>query len=68
MGYGSHLTYEFWSYAKAHNIILFRLPPHSTHLTQPLDVGCFQPFKHYHSQAIDRIVGWEMLSLENSSF
>lgn len=55
-GYGSHLTYEFWSLAKEHNIILFRLPPYSTHLTQPLDVGCFQPFKHYHTQAIDRVV------------
>ena len=55
-GYGSHLTYEFWSYAKEHKIILFRLPPHSTHLTQPLDVGCFQPFKHYHTQAIDRVI------------
>ncbi len=40
-GYGSHLTYEFWSYAKEYKIILFRLPPHSTHLTQALDVGCF---------------------------
>ncbi len=22
-------------------------------MTQPLDVGCFQPFKHYHAEAID---------------
>ena len=40
-GYGSHLTYEFWSYAKEHKIILFHLPPHSTHLTQLLDMTCF---------------------------
>ena len=52
-GYGSHLTYEFYEYAQKHCIELFRLPPHSTHLTQPLDVGCFQPFKHYHAEAID---------------
>ena len=52
-GYGSHLTYEFYEYAQKHRIELFRLPPHSTHLTQPLDVGCFQPFKHYHAEAID---------------
>ncbi len=55
-GYGSHLTYEFWSCAKKHNIILFCLSPHSTHLTQPLDIGYFQLFKHYHTQAIDCIV------------
>ncbi len=40
-GYGSHLTYEFYKYAQKHKIELFALPPHSTHLTQPLDVGCF---------------------------
>ena len=44
-GYGSHMTYEFFTYAKRKQIELFHLPPHSTHLTQPLDVGCFQPFK-----------------------
>ena len=52
-GYGSHLTYEFYKYTQKHHIELFRLPPHSTHLTQLLDVGCFQPFKHYHTEAID---------------
>lgn len=44
-GYGSHLTYEFYEYAQKHRIELFTLPPHSTHFTQPLDVGCFQPYK-----------------------
>ena len=55
-GYGSHLTFEFFTFAKEHKIELFRLPPHSTHLTQPLDVGCFQPYKHYHAEAIDELV------------
>ena len=55
-GYGSYMTYEFFTYAKRNQIELFRLPPHSTHLTQPLDVGCFQPFKHYHSEGIDELV------------
>ena len=55
-GYGSHLTYKFWDFARNHKIILFRLPAHSTHLTQPLDVGLFQPFKHYHQEAIDKVV------------
>ena len=52
-GYGSYLNYEFYEYVQKHCIELFRLPLHSTHLTQPLDVGCFQPFKHYHAEAID---------------
>ena len=51
--YGSHLNYEFYKYVQKYHIELFRLPPHSTHLTQPLDIGSFQPFKHYHAEAID---------------
>ncbi len=52
-GYGSHLTYEFYDYAQKHCIELFCLPPHSTHLTKPLNVGCFQLHKHYHAEAIE---------------
>ena len=52
-GYGSHMTTEFLDYAEAHNIRLFTFPPHTTHLTQPLDVGVFQPYKHWHSQGLN---------------
>ena len=55
-GYGSHLTFEFFTFAQEHKIELFRLPLYSTHLTQPLDVGCFQPYKHYHAEALDDAV------------
>ena len=30
-----------------------RLPPHSTHFLQPLDVVIFQQWKHWHSEAVD---------------
>lgn len=55
-GFGLHMTIPFFEKATANKIALFRLPAHSTHLTQPLDVGVFQPFKHYHTEAIDRAV------------
>jgi len=32
------------------------MPPHTTHLIQPLDVVCFQPYKHYHAKALDLVV------------
>lgn len=32
------------------------MPPNLTHLLQPLDVCVFQPYKHYHGQALDRLV------------
>ncbi|XP_044717996.1 DDE superfamily endonuclease domain-containing protein [Hirsutella rhossiliensis] len=37
-GHGSHHILDLIEYAEAHNIVLFALPPHLTHLLQPLDV------------------------------
>ena len=55
-GYGSHHTTQFLQYCDDNNIIPFGLPPHITHILQPLDVCCFQPLKHYHAKAIDIVV------------
>jgi hypothetical protein len=49
-GHRSHISLTLTEWAKQHNIILFVLPPHSSHLTQPLDVGIFGPFKKMLSQ------------------
>jgi hypothetical protein len=51
-GHDSHITDEFIERCHEKGITPFCLPPHTTHLLQPLDVGVFQPFKHYLSQAI----------------
>jgi hypothetical protein len=32
---------------------MFVLPPHTSHILQPLDVVVFQPFKHFHAKAVD---------------
>jgi hypothetical protein len=44
-GHGSHETVEFLEIARAHNVIIFKLPPHTTHRLQPLDVGVFGPLQ-----------------------
>ena len=44
-GHRSHISLTLTEWAKAHNVVLFVLPPHTSHLTQPLDVGVFGPFK-----------------------
>jgi hypothetical protein len=41
----SHVSIEFRSFCKENNIVLLWMPPHSSHLLQPLDVGCFSPLK-----------------------
>jgi len=52
-GYGSHATKEFLDYCDEHRILLYVLPPYATHFLQPLDVVVFQPYKHWHVEAID---------------
>ena len=55
-GHGSHEQLELINLAQEHNIILFCLPPHTTHKLQPLDVGVFSPFQRAWSERCDEIV------------
>lgn len=45
-----HVDDDFISYCWQHEIIPLQLPPHSTHLLQPLHIGMFQPLKHWHQE------------------
>ncbi|XP_071848782.1 uncharacterized protein [Apostichopus japonicus] len=50
-GYNSNISVPLIEIAKSHNIILFVLPPHTSHVLQPLDKGIFSPLKsHYNSE------------------
>jgi hypothetical protein len=40
-----YTTPEFRTFCKDNSIILLWMPPYSSHLLQPLDVGCFSPLK-----------------------
>ena len=44
-GHGSHVTGSFIMHCMDHRIALMRLPPHTSHVLQPLDVGLFGPLK-----------------------
>ena len=52
-GFGSHCTKQFIEYCDNNKIVVFCLPPHSSHLLQPLDVVVFQPYKHYHAETVE---------------
>jgi hypothetical protein len=48
----SHTTPEFILRATEMNIHPYPFPSHLTHVMQPLDVGVFQPYKHWHKKAV----------------
>ncbi|CAG2231129.1 unnamed protein product [Mytilus edulis] len=52
----SHLSIELIDLAIARNVDLFCLPPHTTHILQPLDVGCFKPLKKEFAQVLSTAV------------
>ena len=44
-GHDSHISGNFIAYCLFNKILLFILPPHTSHLLQPLDVAIFGPLK-----------------------
>ena len=55
-GHVSHYQPELVRLAAKESIILFCLPPHCTHLAQPLDKGVFSPLKMYWHQECARFM------------
>ena len=53
-GHYSHISLELIDYAHSKNIILFVLPPHTSHLLQPMDVTMFGPLKTFYHQECQR--------------
>ncbi|XP_052809180.1 jerky protein homolog-like [Mya arenaria] len=50
-GHKSHINLTLSAWGEANNVVFFVLPPHTSHVTQPLDVECFGPLKNiYHSE------------------
>jgi hypothetical protein len=55
-GFSGHLGFEFIEYCIQFDIVICILPSHSTHLTQPLDVGVFQPLKNAHQKELRKSI------------
>ena len=44
-GHMSHISLELIEWAQNQHIVLFVLPAHTSHVLQPMDIGCFGPFE-----------------------
>ena len=51
-GHITHHKADFILQCHDNHIVPFAFPSHLTHVLQPLDVGVFRPWKHYHHKAI----------------
>jgi hypothetical protein len=54
-GFGTHETLEILEFCLANNIILCRLPSHTSHKLQPCDVGPFAPLKSAYREQVERL-------------
>ncbi|KAF1922938.1 DDE-domain-containing protein, partial [Didymella exigua CBS 183.55] len=57
-GHESHNSVEFHQYCEEHKIITLCMPPHSSHLLQPLDllnVTCFLPLKRLYGDEVSAL-------------
>lgn len=52
-GHGSHLTPKFDDLCEKNNIIPICMPAYSSHLLQPLDVGCFAVLKRSYGRMVE---------------
>ena len=52
----SHTNHDFIILAAENHIILCAFPSHLIYILQPLDMGIFQPYKHWHRQAVLRAI------------
>jgi hypothetical protein len=53
-GHESHHSAGFELHCKEHKIITLCMPAHSSHILQPLDVGCFGPLKQAYGRQIEK--------------
>ena len=55
-GHGSHHTAQFEEFCRDHSIKTLCMPAHSSHILQPLDVGCFSPLKTAYGRQVEGLM------------
>ncbi|KJZ73072.1 hypothetical protein HIM_07456 [Hirsutella minnesotensis 3608] len=67
-GHGSHLTPEFDDFCRKNQIVWLCPPPHSTHLTQACDVGCFSVLKTAYGRLVQEKAELGINSIDKPDF
>jgi hypothetical protein len=67
-GHESHHSVAFEDFCKENKIITLCMPSHSSHLLQPLDVGCFGPLKKAYGQEIEHLIKCSITHISKTEF
>lgn len=55
-GFGTHESADIIEFCYKHNIILCRLPSHTSHKLQPCDIGVFSPLKNAYREEVEKLL------------
>ena len=67
-GHESHCSQDFKDYCLEHKILTLCMPPHSSHILQPLDVVCFSPLKQKYSQRVRDLARRRVFHINKEGF
>ncbi|KAK1920508.1 hypothetical protein P3342_002808 [Pyrenophora teres f. teres] len=67
-GHESHLNQDFKDYCLENKILTLCMPPHSSHILQPLDVVCFSPLKRKYSQRVRDLARRRIFHINKEGF
>ncbi|OAQ57671.2 DDE superfamily endonuclease [Pochonia chlamydosporia 170] len=67
-GHESHHSTEFEVFCRDHKIITLCMPSHSSHILQPLDVGCFGPLKKAYGKEIEGLMRAHITHITQADF
>jgi hypothetical protein len=67
-GHESYYSADFETYCQEHKIITVCMPPHSSHLLQLLDVGCFGLLKQLYGREIEKLMRMHITHISKLEF
>ncbi|KAM5527928.1 transposase [Fusarium oxysporum f. sp. phaseoli] len=67
-GHESHHSIDFERYCEENKIIRLCMPPHSSHLLQPLDVGCFSVLKNAYGREVEHLIRCSITHVSKTEF
>jgi hypothetical protein len=67
-GHESHKSLEFQNLCEESKIIALCMPPHASHILQPLDVGCFAPLKQAYKKELRGLADNHINHIDKKAF